>query len=103
MSFEKIQQIAKELKLHENTISNLNTLNMVKGRQFYVNRKYKGVQDFSMENTTYESVNIGICPYCTNQIDWDKINKLITKHKKAINLLNKELVEVSKIKENEKK
>ena len=95
-SFEKTQKIAKELKSHEEKITILDTLDMIKGRHFYVNRKFKGVQDFSKENAMHESVSKGICPYCLNQIDWDKLNELKIKHQKEIHSLNKELVDLSR-------
>lgn len=93
---ERIAKIAKELKFHEEEITILDVLYLIKGRHFGVNRKFKGVEDFSTENRMHESVSKGICPYCLNQIDWDKLNELKIKHQKEIHSLNKELVDLSR-------
>ena len=92
-----LSRIAKELKIHEHNISNLQSLSYVKKGYIWRPKDFsRYAEPITQEDLQQESINKDICPFCLNKINWDKLNVLINKHNKAISLLNKELMDLSK-------
>ena len=84
------EKLARKMKEQEGVISNLEMLVFIK--KGYIHERYRDTQTELQK----KSVDGGICPFCLNNIDWNKLNILTTKHQKAFDLLNKQLKEINK-------
>ena len=89
MSYEKLSQLARDIRFHENNVDRLESLMFI--QKGYIGKCNKNDDEWSYEKAVQEFVHKDICPYCLNIIDWNKLNELISEHKEAISKLNKEL------------
>jgi len=87
---EKLSRISRKLRTHEYNIDNLEMLIFIKKGYIYKHKK-EPKDEWKQTDLQQQAVNKGVCPFCLNLIDWDKLDSLIIEHKKAIVLLNKEL------------
>ena len=86
---EKIEDtLAREMKRLENSRDVLEMLPMLK----------KGYTDKSDPQIKIQLAHIerDICPFCLNQIDWNKLKSLIMKHNKELELAHKQLKKMNK-------
>ena len=80
---EDLRKIAKKLKKIEYLRDTLQTLIYIKNNQTGKPHPQIKIQQEFLERN--------ICPFCLNQINWEKLEKLITKYEKEIEIENKKI------------
>jgi len=85
---ERIDKLAREIKRLQTSIDVLEILIFLK--KGYVG-KSKNDPQIKVE---LEHVERGICPFCLNQIDWQKLENLIAKYNKELGVVKKHLKEI---------
>nr|BDI55085.1 MAG: hypothetical protein [uncultured archaeon] len=87
-----LSNLAKKRRIIEAKVSNLEVLSFFKKRWV---GGYKKNAPLSLEQELeIESVDNNICPYCLNQINWERLEKLIAKHNKELKLIMKLIKEI---------